>query len=104
MWEGPTEQPGRSPPNSSTIYRAFLDQDALVRWLPPEGMTGRLERFDPRVGGGFRMVLNYTGTTGTGKTAPGLDVAETVIVELLPPPVSSGASSSTPMTRRMPAR
>jgi len=37
------------------ILRAFMDADALVKWLPPHGFTARLEKFDPRVGGGFRM-------------------------------------------------
>lgn len=69
----------------TSIYRAFLDPDALVRWLPPKGMTGRLERFDPRAGGGFRMALTYTdGAPGVGKTAPGQDVTETTIVGLIP--------------------
>lgn len=69
----------------TTIYRAFLDPDALVRWLPPKGMTGQLQQFDPRAGGGFRMALTYTdAATGVGKTAPGQDVTETRIVGLIP--------------------
>lgn len=68
----------------TSIYRAFLDADALVRWLPPNGMTGRLQRFDPRAGGGFRMALTYTDGTSMGKTAPGQDVSETKIVGLIP--------------------
>src|SRR5262245_5555859 len=41
------------------IYRAHMDPHALVSWLPPEGMTGRIEQFEPRVGGTYRMVLTY---------------------------------------------
>jgi uncharacterized protein YndB with AHSA1/START domain len=32
------------------IYRAFLDQDAMVKWLPPNGFTGKVHYMDPRVG------------------------------------------------------
>lgn len=37
------------------IYRAFLDADALVKWLPPHGFTARVHEIDVRVGGGYRM-------------------------------------------------
>jgi uncharacterized protein YndB with AHSA1/START domain len=37
------------------IYRAFLDSDALVKWLPPHGFTGKIHHMDARVGGGYRM-------------------------------------------------
>ncbi|MFP3246908.1 MAG: SRPBCC domain-containing protein, partial [Paraburkholderia sp.] len=37
------------------IYRAFLDADALVKWLPPNGFTGKVHQLDARVGGGYRM-------------------------------------------------
>jgi len=40
---------------ASRIYRAFLDPDALVKWLPPHGFTARVHQLDARVGGGFRM-------------------------------------------------
>jgi uncharacterized protein YndB with AHSA1/START domain len=43
----------RAPP--AQVYRAFLDADALVKWLPPNGFTARVERLDAREGGGFRM-------------------------------------------------
>jgi uncharacterized protein YndB with AHSA1/START domain len=36
------------------IYRAFLDADALCRWLPPFGFTGKMHHFEPAVGGGFK--------------------------------------------------
>ena len=51
-----------APPDK--IYRAFLDADAMARWLPPNGFTGRVHSMDPKVGGGFRMSFtNFT--TGT---------------------------------------
>ncbi|MQA92287.1 MAG: ATPase [Gemmatimonas sp.] len=67
------------------IYRALLDADARLAWLPPDGMTGRIERFDPRVGGGYRMVLTYRDPTGNaGKSAPDSDVVEARFVEFVP--------------------
>jgi uncharacterized protein YndB with AHSA1/START domain len=37
------------------IYRAFLDPDAMVKWLPPNGFTGKVHQIDAKVGGGYRM-------------------------------------------------
>ena len=37
------------------VYRAFLDPDAMAKWLPPHGFTGRVLLMDARVGGGYRM-------------------------------------------------
>jgi len=37
------------------IYRAFLDADAMVKWLPPNGFTCKVHHLDARVGGSFRM-------------------------------------------------
>lgn len=37
------------------IYRAFLEPDALIKWIPPYGFTARTEHLDARVGGTFRM-------------------------------------------------
>lgn len=43
------------------IYRAFLDPDALAKWLPPYGFTARVHQLDARVGGSFRMSFaNFT--------------------------------------------
>jgi len=47
------------------IYRAFLDPDAMAKWLPPHGFTGKVHEIDARVGGGYRM--SFT-NFGTGKT------------------------------------
>jgi uncharacterized protein YndB with AHSA1/START domain len=43
----------RAPPER--VYRAFLDPDAMVKWLPPHGYTGKVHHMDPRVGGSHRM-------------------------------------------------
>jgi uncharacterized protein YndB with AHSA1/START domain len=37
------------------VYRAFLDPDAMVKWLPPHGFTGKVHEMDARVGGSYRM-------------------------------------------------
>src|SRR3954470_14408749 len=37
------------------IYKAFLDADAMAKWLPPHGFTGKVHEMDARVGGGYRM-------------------------------------------------
>lgn len=43
----------RAPPER--VYRAFLDAEAMAKWLPPNGFTGKVHHLDPRVGGTFRM-------------------------------------------------
>ncbi|AUR52382.1 SRPBCC family protein [Aquella oligotrophica] len=43
------------------IYRAFLEPDALIKWIPPYGFTARTEHLDARVGGTFRMsFINFS--------------------------------------------
>jgi uncharacterized protein YndB with AHSA1/START domain len=43
------------------IYRAFLDADALARWLPPNGFTGKVQHLDGKVGGTYQMSFtNFT--------------------------------------------
>jgi uncharacterized protein YndB with AHSA1/START domain len=37
------------------VYRAFLDADAMVKWLPPNGFTGKVHHLDAKVGGTYRM-------------------------------------------------
>ncbi len=37
------------------VYRAFLDGDAMVKWLPPNGFTGKVHHLEPEVGGTYRM-------------------------------------------------
>lgn len=70
----------------SEVYRAFLDPDAVVAWLPPEGMTGRVHRFDAREGGTFRVSLTYRDATGGagGKTTPDTDTYRGRFASLVP--------------------
>jgi uncharacterized protein YndB with AHSA1/START domain len=43
------------------VYRAFLDADAMSKWLPPHGFTGKVHHCDPKVGGTFKMSFkNFT--------------------------------------------
>src|SRR5215472_6332882 len=43
------------------IYRAFLDADAMAKWLPPNGFTGRVHHVDAKVGGTYKMSFtNFT--------------------------------------------
>jgi uncharacterized protein YndB with AHSA1/START domain len=52
------------------VYRAFLDADALVKWMPPHGFTGRVHHLEPKVGGSFRMSFtNFS--TGNGHSFGG---------------------------------
>lgn len=37
------------------VYRAFLDADAMCKWLPPHGFTGRVHHLDAKVGGSYKM-------------------------------------------------
>ena len=52
----------KAPPER--VYRAFLDPDAMVKWLPPHGFTGKMHESDPRVGGRYRMSFANFGTGG----------------------------------------
>jgi uncharacterized protein YndB with AHSA1/START domain len=44
------------------VYRAFLDADAMAKWLPPHGFTGKVHHLKPEVGGTFRMSFTNLGT------------------------------------------
>jgi uncharacterized protein YndB with AHSA1/START domain len=45
----------RAPPER--VYRAFLDADAMAKWLPPNGFTGRVHHLDARVGGEYLALV-----------------------------------------------
>lgn len=82
-----TDRAGRliaAPPE--TVYAALLDRESLETWLPPDGMRGRIEWWDPRPGGGFRMILTYLDSTGSpGKTSDATDVVDVAFAGLVPP-------------------
>jgi uncharacterized protein YndB with AHSA1/START domain len=67
------------------VFVALVDADALARWLPPSGMTGRFEHFDARPGGSYRLVLTYKeDVTGSGKATSDSDIVEARFVDVVP--------------------
>jgi uncharacterized protein YndB with AHSA1/START domain len=67
------------------VYAALVDPEALAIWLPPDGMTGRFERFDLRPGGSYRLVLTYADDSGgPGKASADTDVVDARFVDVVP--------------------
>ena len=65
----------RAPPER--VYRAFLDADAMAKWLPPHGFTGKVHHLDANVGGTYKMSFtNFS--TGNGHSFGGK------VLELVP--------------------
>jgi uncharacterized protein YndB with AHSA1/START domain len=58
----------RAPPER--VYKAFLDADALVKWLPPHGFTGKVHHLDAKVGGTYKMSFTNFGS-GNGHSFGG---------------------------------
>ena len=58
----------RAPPER--VYRAFLEPDAMCKWLPPHGFTAKMHESDVRVGGHYRMSFTNFGS-GNGHTFGG---------------------------------
>lgn len=52
------------------VYRAFLDPDAMSKWLPPHGFTGHVHSMDAKVGGGYKMSFKNM-TTGSSHSFGG---------------------------------
>jgi uncharacterized protein YndB with AHSA1/START domain len=72
------------------VYRAFLEPDALAKWLPPNGFACTVHQLDAKVGGGYRMSFrNFT--TSQGHSFSG------EYTELIP--ISGCATWTTLMTR-----
>jgi uncharacterized protein YndB with AHSA1/START domain len=63
------------------VYRAFLDAEALVKWLPPHGFTAKMHHMDARVGGSYRM--SFTNFTSGKSQAFGGEYVELVPHERL---------------------
>ena len=64
----------RAPPER--LYRAFLDADAMSKWLPPHGFTGKVHQLDARVGGTYRM--SFTNFSSGGSHSFGGEYLELV--------------------------
>ena len=70
---------------SDRVYGALVDPEALTAWLPPDGMSGRFERFDARPGGSYRLVLTYSDAAASqGKASADSDIVEARFVEIVP--------------------
>jgi uncharacterized protein YndB with AHSA1/START domain len=66
------------------VFAALVDRDALLVWLPPRGMTAMFERFDPRPGGSYRLVLTYAEPMDArGKTSAGSDIVDVRYVDIV---------------------
>jgi uncharacterized protein YndB with AHSA1/START domain len=50
----------RAPP--ARVYKAFLDPDAMAKWLPPNGFTGKVHQIDAKVGGAYKMSFTNLGS------------------------------------------
>ncbi|CAM3583878.1 Polyketide cyclase [Bordetella sputigena] len=53
----------KAPPER--VYRAFLEPDAIAKWIPPYGFTCQVHHMDPKVGGTYRMSFRNFGTGAT---------------------------------------
>ena len=52
------------------VFKAFTDADAMAKWLPPHGFTGKVHEMDARVGGVYKMTFTNL-TTGNGHSFGG---------------------------------
>ena len=68
----------------SAVYRALLDEEAVQRWMVPDGMTSRVHEFEPRPGGRFRISLTYDAPTDAGKTNAVTDTFHGRFLRLVP--------------------
>jgi uncharacterized protein YndB with AHSA1/START domain len=66
------------------VFAALVDREALTSWLPPDGMSASFERFDPRPGGSYRLVLTYRdAASGPGKSGADADIVEVRYVDIV---------------------
>ena len=72
--------------SAEDIYQAFIDAGALMAWLPPQGMSGRILLFEPREGGRYRIELTLEGEGHgvSGKTTDRTDIASGRFLALEP--------------------
>ncbi|MBB3138650.1 uncharacterized protein YndB with AHSA1/START domain [Rhizobium pisi] len=86
-----TDEVGDTSPDK--VYRAFIEADALAKWLPPNGFLCTVHHLEPAVGGTFRMSFrNFT--TGNSHAFGG-EFLDLVPGERVRPHRSSGSSSAT---------
>lgn len=67
------------------IYQAFVNPEALISWLPPKGMSGHIELFEPWEGGNYKMTLTYElDNAHAGKTSENTDITRGRFLEFVP--------------------
>lgn len=69
---------------AEAIYAAFMNPAAMARWRPPAGMRMRIDEFDPREGGSFRLILEYQGKARGGKSSKKADIVNGRFEEIAP--------------------
>ena len=65
------------------VYRALTDGELVAQWRVPEGMTSRVQEFDAREGGRFRVSLTYDRADEAGKTSANTDTYSGCFVRLV---------------------
>lgn len=68
----------------AAVYLALLDEEAVQRWMVPDGMTSRVHVFEPHEGGEFRISLTYDAPITAGKTDGQTDTFHGRFVRLVP--------------------
>lgn len=66
------------------LYRAFIDRNQLVQWLPPKGMSCKVHALQPVERGALSLSLYYDTVEGVGKTSDSEDALEGQFTELVP--------------------
>jgi len=67
------------------IYQSFMNPESLISWLPPKGMSGKIDRFDFSEGGTYKITLTYeVNHSNPGKTSENTDVSQGKFLELVP--------------------
>jgi uncharacterized protein YndB with AHSA1/START domain len=67
------------------VFDALVQREALETWLPPGGMTGRFERFDPTPGGSYRLVLMYADPHASqAKSSDDSDIVDVRYLDIVP--------------------
>ena len=70
---------------AARLFAGWTDPALLVRWLPPTGMSARIDLFDPQPGARFRLVLTHDDPACQGKSGDGTDIIAGRFVTLDPP-------------------
>ena len=69
----------------SRVFESLVNREALETWLPPGDMTGRFERFDPRPGGSYRLVLTYANPEmSQAKSTDDSDIIDVRYLDIVP--------------------